>query len=79
MNKFTLHGFRSGAAISMALVGVIKDHVGWKSSKTALHYIKVGQVVNPAGPTAKLANLDSSVGFGYRFMDQLKGFARAFP
>lgn len=79
----TLHGFKSGAAISMALVGVsldqIKDHVGWKSSKTALHYIKLGQVVNPAGPAAKLANLDSSVGLEYRCMDQLKGFARAFP
>ena len=32
--RFTLHGFRSGAAISMALVDVslndIMDHIGWK-------------------------------------------------
>jgi len=41
-NHFTLHCFRSGATISMALMDVdlteMKDHVGWKSSRTALHY-----------------------------------------
>ena len=55
-DHFTTHGFRSGAAVSLALEGVslheIMDHVGWKSSKTALHYIKLKQVVNPAGAAA---------------------------
>ena len=36
---FTFHGFRSVAAVSMALSGVdlhaIMDHVGWKRSETA--------------------------------------------
>ena len=82
-DHLTLHGFRSGAAISMALVDVsldqIMDHVGWKNSKTALHYIKLSQVVNPAGPAAKLANLDAGVGSDYKSMDQLKGFVKVFP
>ena len=34
---FTLHGFRSGAAVSLALAGLslhkIIDHEGWKNSK----------------------------------------------
>ena len=50
-SSFTLHGFRSGAAVSLALVDVslerIMDHVGWNSSKTAPHYIKLKEVVNP--------------------------------
>lgn len=40
-DRYTLHGFRSGAAVSLALSGVslrkIKDHVGWKNSSTDLH------------------------------------------
>ena len=44
-SSLTLHSFRSGAAISLALLDVpldqIKDHVGWKSTTTALHYIKL--------------------------------------
>ena len=51
IDRYTLHGFRSGAAISLALVGVplheIMDHVGWKNRSTALHYIKLKQVVSP--------------------------------
>ena len=43
--------------MSLALEGVslheIMDHVGWKTSKTALHYIKLRQVVNPAGAAGK--------------------------
>ncbi|CAH3167865.1 unnamed protein product [Porites lobata] len=44
-DRFTLHGFRRGAGISLALAGVslheIMDHVGRKNSRTALHYIKL--------------------------------------
>ena len=63
---FTLHGFCSGAAVSLALAGLslheIMDHVVWKNSKTALHYIKLKQVVNPAGAAATLADLDIETG-----------------
>ena len=51
--QLTMHSFRGGAVVSSALEGVrlreIMDHVGWKSSKIALHNITLRQVVNPAG------------------------------
>ena len=80
---FTLHGFRSRAAVSMALAGVdlhaIMDHVGWKRSETALHYIKLEQVINPAGAAARLADLPSDAGKDYKCFDALRGFFfRAF-
>lgn len=82
-DHFTLHGFRSGAAVSLALEGVslheIMDHVGWRSSKTALHYIKLKQVVNPAGAAAKLADLPLESGESYKRLNNLKGFSQAFP
>lgn len=62
----TIHGFRTGSAVSLALEVVslheIMDHVGWKSSKTALHYIKLRKVVNPAGAAARLADLPLGTG-----------------
>lgn len=79
---FTLHGFRSGAAVSLALAGLslheIMDHVAWKNSKTALHYIKLKQVVNPAGAAAKLADLDIETGKTYKRLNNLKDFSQAF-
>lgn len=80
--RFTLHGFRSGAAISMALSGVrlehIMDHVGWKSSRTALHYIKLDRVMNPEGAAARLANAESDLGKKYKEINALKDFVPAF-
>ena len=59
----------------MALADISSDqimrHVGWKSSETALHYIKLKQVVNIAGPA------DSSK--EYKLGNSLKGFSKAFP
>ena len=70
----TLHGFRSGAAISIALADIsldrMMDHVGWMSSKTA--------VVNTASPAAKLSNLGADSGKGYKLVNSLKGFSKAF-
>ena len=81
-DRYTLHGFRSGAAISLALSGVslheIMDHVGWKNSSTALHYIKLKQVVNLAGAVAKLADLNVEIGKTYVSLNNLKGFSQAF-
>ena len=49
----TLHGLRSGCAISLAIAGAkldaIMDHVGWKSSSIARHYIKLNQVLALGG------------------------------
>jgi integrase len=80
--RYTLHGFRSGVAVSLALAGVslheIMDHVGWKSSRTAMHYIKLRQVVNPAGAAAQLADLDYDVGKTYMNLNNLDGFLPLF-
>ena len=74
-DRYTLHGFRSGAAISLALARVslheIMDRVGWENSSTALHYIKLKQVVSPAGAAATLADLDSDIGRTYMRLNNL--------
>ena len=49
------------------------DHVGWENSRTALHYIKLKQVVNPAGAAAKLADLDCDIGRTYMRLNNLEG------
>ena len=81
-DRYTLHGFRSGAAILLALAGVsfheIMDHVGWKNGRTALHYIKLKQVVSPAGAAAKLADLDCDTGKTYMRLNNLEGFFPVF-
>ena len=56
----TLHGVRSSCAITLALTGVdlaeIMDHVGWTRRNTALYYIQLARVLNPAGASARLAS-----------------------
>ena len=41
----TLHAFRSGCAITLALTGAdlseIMDHVGWANRHTALYYMQL--------------------------------------
>ena len=68
--------------MSLALEGVslheIMDHVGWRSDKTALHYIKLKQVVNPAGAAAKLADLPLETGGVHKHLNNLRGFRQAF-
>ena len=51
-NGETLHGFRSGCAITLALTGAdlaeIMDHVGWTRRHTALYYMQLAKVLDPA-------------------------------
>ena len=81
-DRFTPHGFRSGAVISLALAGVslheIMDHVDWKNSRTALHYVKLKQVVNPTGAAAKLADLDCDICRTDMRLNNLEGFSPVF-
>ena len=80
--QFSLHSFRSGAAVSLALLDVpihdIMDHIGWKSSKQALHYLKLRQVVNPAGPAARLSDIIPQNSEKFSQLNQLEGFSPAF-
>ena len=48
------------------------------NSSTALRYIKLKQVVNPAGAAAKLADLNVEIGKTYMSLNNLKGFSQAF-
>ena len=54
----TLHGLRSGCAITLAFPGVklteIMDHIGWNCRHTALHYLQLAKVLNPSGASASL-------------------------
>ena len=80
--NFTLHSLRGGAAVSLALSDIpihqIMDHIGWKSSKQAMHYIRLRQVMNPAGPAAKLADLNPKDAEHFDQWDSVEGFVQAF-
>ena len=79
----TLHGFRSGCAITLALSGVelseIMDHVGWSRRHTALHYWQLAKVLNPAGASATLAATETDALMDWLDINELKPFVCAFP
>ena len=80
----TLHGFRSGCAITLALSGAdlseIMDHVGWNRRHTALHYLQLAKVLNPMGASAKLASDElMDVTPHWEEINKLKRFVCAFP
>ena len=80
----TLHGFRSGCAITLALTGAdlseIMDHVGWNRRHTALYYLQLAKVLNPSGASAKLAaaTVDTAQQ-PWQDINELKRFVCAFP
>ena len=80
--NITLHGLRSGCAISLALAGSqmpdILSHVGWKTSKTAEHYIKLNRVLCPGGASDALANISLDLHARYQEQNKLTGFTSAF-
>ncbi|KAL9976123.1 hypothetical protein ACROYT_G013375 [Oculina patagonica] len=83
-NGETLHGFRSGCAITLALTGAdlaeIMDHVGWTRRHTALYYMQLAKVLNPAGASARLAsNIGAEPSCSWHDINQLKRFVCAFP
>ena len=82
-DRETLHGFRSGCAITLALSGVelseIMDHVGWSRRHTALHYLQLAKVLNPAGASATLAATETDALMDWQDINELKRFVCAFP
>ena len=80
----TLHGFRSGCAITLALTGAelseIMDHVGWSNRHTALYYMQLAKVLNPCGASAKLASSEVfNIPHAWQDINELKRFVCAFP
>lgn len=79
----TLHGFRSGCAITLALseadVSEIMDHVGWTRRHTALYYMQLAKVLNPTGASAKLAAHEGSAVAAWEDVNELKRFVCACP
>lgn len=80
----TLHGFRSGCAITLALTGAdvseIMDHVGWNRRHTALYYLQLAKVLNPLGASAKLASENATnLVQPWQDMNELRRFVSAFP
>lgn len=82
----TLHSFRAGLAITLALSGSqladIMEHVGWRRAPTASHYLKVAQVLRPGGPSELLSRHLSSaqtLADSYTDLNSLVHFTVAFP
>ena len=83
-NGETLHGFRAGCAITLALSGAelseIMDHVGWTRRHTALHYLQLAKVLNPAGASTRLSAVDiPALTSEWSDINDLKRFVCAFP
>ena len=82
----TLHVFRLGCPITLALSGVelkiteIMDHIGWNRRHTALHYLQLAKVLNPSGASARLASSEiMGVNNTWTNLNALKRFLCAFP
>ena len=75
----TLHGLRSGCAITLELTGAdlleIMDHVGWTCRHTALYYLQLAKVLNPSGASGRLKATDlTEVINPWQGVNQLKRF-----
>ena len=80
----TLHGFRSGCAITLALTGAdlseIVEHVGWARRHTALYYLQLAKVLKHDGLSGRLATPSAeNVVAPWQDLNQLKRFVCAFP
>ena len=82
----TLHGFRSGSAITLAMSGSqladVMSHVGWSNEGTALYYMKLAEVLREGSPSDLLSSNDlaaSSSTTLYADLNRLKDFVSAFP
>ena len=80
----TLHGFHSGCSITLALTGAdlteSMDHVGWTRRHTALYYMQLAKVLNPAGAPARLASsIGTEPSCPWQDINELKRFVCTFP
>ena len=77
---------RSGCALTLAFSGSpladVMSHVGWSSSKTVFHYLKLADVFRAGAPADLLASAPSQSQEASRIYDDcnsLKDFVSAFP
>ena len=82
----TLHCFRSGSAITLALSGSqfadVMSHVGWSNKGTALYYMKLAEVLREGSPSDLLSSNElaaSAFTTLYADLNRLKDFVSAFP
>ena len=79
--RVTLHGLRSGCAISLILSGAdlndVMGHIGLKTTSTAQHYVKLHQVMCGGGVGNILSNLDKNISEVYTASNNLLGFTQA--
>ena len=82
----TLHSSRPGCALTLAFsvspLADVMSHVGWSSSKTAFHYLKLADVFRAGAPADLLASAPSQSQEDSRIYDDynsLKDFVSAFP
>ena len=82
----TLHSFRSGSAITLALSGSqladVMSRVGWSNKGTALYYMKLAEVLREGSPSDLLSSNDLAVSNStnlYADLKRLKDFVSAFP
>lgn len=82
----TLHSFRSGSAITLALSGSqladIMSHVGWNNKETAFYYVKLVEVLCIDSPSHFLSadcSVTSALTDNYIEINCLKNFVSAFP
>ena len=78
----TLHSFRTGSAITLALSGSIMSHVGWNNKETALYYMKLAEVLRVGSPSHLLSadfSAISALTENYMELNRLKNFVSTFP
>ena len=82
----TLHSFRSGSAITLAMCGSpladIMSYVGWTNKPTALYYLKIAEVLQPGGPSDVLSSHEdhlTAASLQYAEINSLRNFISAFP
>lgn len=82
----TLHSFRSGSAITLALSGSqladIMSHVGWNNKETAFYYVKLVEVLCIDSPSHLLSadcSVTSALTDNCIEINCLKNFVSAFP
>ena len=75
----------SGSAVTLALSGVrpadVMGQIGWRTGMTALHYLKLSEVLRVGGPSQVLFTCDPDQQFAddYFSLNTQKRFSDAFP